>query len=63
MGKSETGDICKYVTSGGTPKSSIKEYYEPKQIPWLKLKKSIIAGSMKQRRIFQKTDWIILAQR
>ena len=36
--KVKLGDICKYVTSGGTPKSSIKEYYEPKQIPWLKTK-------------------------
>lgn len=36
--KAKLGDICKYVTSGGTPKSSIKEYYEPKQIPWLKTK-------------------------
>ena len=36
--KVKLGDICKYVTSGGTPKSSIKEYYEPKQISWLKTK-------------------------
>ena len=36
--KVKLGDICKYVTSGGTPKSSIKDYYEPKQIPWLKTK-------------------------
>ena len=36
--KVKLGDICKYVTSGGTPKSSKKEYYEPKQIPWLKTK-------------------------
>lgn len=36
--KVKLGDICKHVTSGGTPKSSIKEYYEPKQIPWLKTK-------------------------
>lgn len=32
------GEICKYTTSGGTPKSSINEYYNPPTIPWLKTK-------------------------
>jgi type I restriction enzyme M protein len=33
--KVKLGDVCQ-VQSGGTPKSNIKEYYEPKEIPWLK---------------------------
>ena len=32
------GEICEYTTSGGTPKSSINEYYNPPTIPWLKTK-------------------------
>lgn len=32
------GDICKYSTSGGTPKSNIDAYYDPPTIPWLKTK-------------------------
>ena len=32
------GDVCKYTTSGGTPKTSIASYYEPPTIPWLKTK-------------------------
>lgn len=34
--KIKLNEICKRITSGGTPKSSIKEYYYPKEIPWLK---------------------------
>ncbi len=29
-------DICTKVTSGGTPKSTNSEFYNPKEIPWLK---------------------------
>lgn len=32
------GEVCKYTTSGGTPKSNINEYYNPPTIPWLKTK-------------------------
>ena len=32
------GEICKYTTSGGTPKTSIRSYYEPPIIPWLTTK-------------------------
>ena len=32
------GDVCKYTTSGGTPKTSMASYYEPPTIPWLKTK-------------------------
>ena len=32
------GEICKYITSGGTPRSNIKEYYFPPEVPWLKTK-------------------------
>lgn len=30
------GDLCKKVTSGGTPLRSVKDYYEGGTIPWLK---------------------------
>ena len=29
-------DICTFVTSGGTPLTSVQSYYTPKEIPWLK---------------------------
>lgn len=29
-------DICTKVTSGGTPKSTNAEFYNPKEVPWLK---------------------------
>ncbi|WP_207632505.1 restriction endonuclease subunit S [Foetidibacter luteolus] len=32
------GELCKKVTSGGTPLRSRKEYYENGKIPWLKTK-------------------------
>ncbi|MDR9443094.1 MAG: restriction endonuclease subunit S, partial [Schleiferiaceae bacterium] len=36
--KSNIGAICKKVTSGGTPKVNVKEYYENGHIPWLNTK-------------------------
>lgn len=36
--KVKIADICKYVTSGGTPLSSNEAYYNPPTIPWLKTK-------------------------
>ena len=36
--KVKLGELCKNVTSGGTPKSSIASYYDPPTIPWLKTK-------------------------
>ena len=32
------GDVCKYVTSGGTPLASRADFYNPGTIPWLKTK-------------------------
>ena len=32
------GDVCKYTTSGGTPRTSVASYYEPPTVPWLKTK-------------------------
>lgn len=32
------GEICEYTTSGGTPKSTIPEFYNPPTVPWLKTK-------------------------
>lgn len=32
------GDVCRYVCSGGTPKSSVSSYYEGGTIPWLNTK-------------------------
>lgn len=32
------GNVCKYTTSGGTPRSSVTSYYEPPTVPWLKTK-------------------------
>lgn len=29
-------DICTRIVSGGTPKSTIESFYNPKEIPWLK---------------------------
>ena len=31
-------NICKYITSGGTPRTSVNSYYTPPVIPWLKTK-------------------------
>ena len=36
--KVNLGDICKRITSGGTPKANISSYYYPPTIPWLKTK-------------------------
>lgn len=36
--KTTIEEICQYTTSGGTPKSNIKEFYFPPSIPWLKTK-------------------------
>ena len=36
--KVKLGDICKRVTSGGTPKANVSSYYYPPIIPWLKTK-------------------------
>ena len=36
--KVKLGDICKRVTSGGTPKANVASYYNPPTIPWLKTK-------------------------
>jgi len=36
--KVKLGDLCKRVTSGGTPKSSNNAFYNPPTIPWLKTK-------------------------
>ena len=32
------GDLCLKVTSGGTPRSTVREYYEGGDIPWLNTK-------------------------
>lgn len=36
--KVKLGELCKNVTSGGTPKSSVASYYNPPTVPWLKTK-------------------------
>ncbi len=36
--KVNLGDICKRITSGGTPKANVSSYYYPPTIPWLKTK-------------------------
>ena len=36
--KVKLGEICEYVTSGGTPLASREDYYNPGTIPWLKTK-------------------------
>lgn len=28
-------DICIKIVSGGTPKSTMESFYNPKEIPWL----------------------------
>ena len=32
------GELCKRVTSGGTPKANVHSFYNPPTIPWLKTK-------------------------
>ena len=34
--KVKLGDVCAWITSGGTPLTSKPDYYSPKEIPWLK---------------------------
>lgn len=46
------GEICASVKSGGTPLSTIKEYYENGQIPWLKTKE------IKNARIYGAENYI-----
>lgn len=36
--KVKLGELCEYVTSGGTPLASREDYYNPPLIPWLKTK-------------------------
>ena len=36
--KVRLGELCDYVTSGGTPLASRNDYYNPPVIPWLKTK-------------------------
>ena len=36
--KLRLGDVCTRVTSGGTPKSTVREYYDGGSIPWLNTK-------------------------
>lgn len=36
--KVKLGELCKRVTSGGTPQANVGSYYNPPKIPWLKTK-------------------------
>lgn len=36
--KITVGEICEYITSGGTPKTTVESFYNPPTIPWLKTK-------------------------
>lgn len=45
-------DICDLITSGGTPLTSIKEYYIGGNIPWIKTKE------VNQRRIYESDYYI-----
>lgn len=36
--KVKLGELCKNVTSGGTPTSTVASYYNPPTIPWVKTK-------------------------
>lgn len=45
-------DICKKVTSGGTPKSTNAEFYNPKEVPWLK------TGEVNYCRIYNTETYI-----
>lgn len=45
-------DICTKVTSGGTPKSTNAEFYNPKEVPWLK------TGEVNYCRIFDTENYI-----
>ena len=45
-------DICTKVTSGGTPKSTNAEFYNPKEVPWLK------TGEVNYCRIYDTETYI-----
>lgn len=45
-------DICIKITSGGTPKSSTAEFYNPKEVPWLK------TGEVNYCRIYDTETYI-----
>lgn len=45
-------DICVKVTSGGTPKSTNSEFYNPKEVPWLK------TGEVNYCRIYDTETYI-----
>lgn len=45
-------NLCKFVTSGGTPLTSIPFYYYPKEIPWLK------TGEVNYCRIYDTENYI-----
>lgn len=51
-GKVKIIDICIKVTSGGTPKSTNSEFYNPKEIPWLK------TGEVNYCRIYDTETYI-----
>jgi restriction modification system DNA specificity domain protein len=45
-------DICTRIVSGGTPKSTIESFYNPKEIPWLK------TGEVNYSRIYDTVTYI-----
>lgn len=45
-------DICIRIVSGGTPKSTIESFYNPKEIPWLK------TGEVNYSRIYDTVTYI-----
>lgn len=45
-------DICTKIVSGGTPKSTIESFYNPKEIPWLK------TGEVNYSRIYDTATYI-----
>ena len=45
-------DICTKIVSGGTPKSTIVSFYNPKEIPWLK------TGEVNYSRIYDTATYI-----
>lgn len=45
-------DICIKIVSGGTPKSTIESFYNPKEIPWLK------TGEVNYSRIYDTATYI-----
>ena len=50
--KEKLANLCKFVTSGGTPLTSIPFYYYPKEIPWLK------TGEVNYCRIYDTENYI-----